>query len=495
MTRPRKVGQHFALLTLGALVLASWACGREKLAPSSAPRATGPWMDTLPAVPTSYLDVPVRYDLAPALQWLEATVPRAVGDINDRRPVPGKNRMHYAFHLERQPFRVRIEGRTATVVASIRYQGRAWYDPPVLPEISGSCGVGDTRPRARVAIVSSVELTENWTLKPRTRAVAEPLTRGKRDRCKVTALRIDVSDKVLAAARAALQKELTDFDQRVACFDLQAEAQKVWDVLQSPLRLTDSLWLAIDPSAVRIGLLEVEGDTLVTTVGLSANPRIVGGPRPPPSERPLPAPQHAGTQPPALHLLTEARVPYDVVSVMLTRELRGTKIRVKNRNLVVRRLRLGGLGDGRVTVGLRVTGAVDGTLYAVGHPAFDTATAELFMPDLAYDIGTRSALVGALSWLAQGTIEDFLRTRVRIKMGHIIEQGRELLERNLNRELVPGVQLRATVGAGRVLGVRAAPDALLARAVASGQGELVLDLMPEGPGPRLGKRPRAAQCP
>jgi hypothetical protein len=453
MTRPRKVGQHFALLTLGALVLASWACGREKLAPSSAPRATGPWMDTLPAVPTSYLDVPVRYDLAPALQWLEATVPRAVGDINDRRPVPGKNRMHYAFHLERQPFRVRIEGRTATVVASIRYQGRAWYDPPVLPEISGSCGVGDTRPRARVAIVSSVELTENWTLKPRTRAVAEPLTRGKRDRCKVTALRIDVSDKVLAAARAALQKELTDFDQRVACFDLQAEAQKVWDVLQSPLRLTDSLWLAIDPSAVRIGLLEVEGDTLVTTVGLSANPRIVGGPRPPPSERPLPAPQHAGTQPPALHLLTEARVPYDVMSVMLT------------------------------------------TLYAVGHPAFDTATAELFMPDLAYDIGTRSALVGALSWLAQGTIEDFLRTRVRIKMGHIIEQGRELLERNLNRELVPGVQLRATVGAGRVLGVRAAPDALLARAVASGQGELVLDLMPEGPGPRLGKRPRAAQCP
>jgi hypothetical protein len=59
--------------------------------------------------------------------------------------------------------------------------------------------------------------------------------------------------------------------------------------------------------------------------------------------------------------------------------------------------------------------------------------------------------------LAQGTIEDFLRTRVRIKMGHIIEQGRELLERNLNRELVSGVHLRAPVWAGRVLGVRAAP--------------------------------------
>jgi hypothetical protein len=495
MTRSGEVGWGLALLTLGALVLASWACRREKLAPSSAPRATGPWIDTLPPVPTSYLDVPVRYDLAPALQWLEAAVPRTVGDINDRRPVPGKKRTHYAFQLERQPFRVRIEGRTATVVAAIRYQGRAWYDPPVLPEISASCGIGDTRPRARIAIVSNVELTRNWTLKPRTRALAEPLTKSQRDRCKVTALRIDVSDRVLAAARAALQKELADFDQRVACFDLEAEAQKIWDVLQSPVRLMDSLWLTIDPAAVRIGLLRVEGDTLVTTVGLSANPRIVGGPRPPRSERPMPAPQPAATQSPALYLLTEARVPYDVASGILTRELGGTKIRVKGRTLVVQRLRLSSMGHGQVAVGLGVTGAVDGTLYAVGHPAFDTATAELFMPDLAYDIGTRSALVGALSWLAQGTIEDFLRTRVRIKMGHIIEQGRGLLERHLNRELAPGVQLRATVGAASVHSVRAGSDALLARAVASGQGELVLVLYPEGPRPRLGKRPGGARCP
>jgi hypothetical protein len=89
-------------------------------------------MDTLPPVPTSYLDVPVRYNLAPALQWFETTVPRTVGDINDRRPVPGKKRMHYAFHLERQPFQVRIEGRTATVVAAIRYHAGASEDSAAL---------------------------------------------------------------------------------------------------------------------------------------------------------------------------------------------------------------------------------------------------------------------------------------------------------------------------------------------------------------------------
>src|SRR5262249_16943142 len=116
-----------------------------------------------------------------------------------------------------------------------------------------------------------------------------------------------------------------------------------------------------------------------------------------------------------------------------------------------------------------------------------TATAELYMPDLAYDVGTKSLLVGALSWLAQGSIEEFLRSRVRIKMGRVIEQGRALLEKNLNRDLVSGVRLQATVRVGRVLGVRAAPEALLARGLASGQGELILDLEPEPVPSRAGK--------
>ena len=53
--------------------------------------------------------------------------------------------------------------------------------------------------------------------------------------------------------------------------------------------------------------------------------------------------------------------------------------------------------------GWRCRGAATGVLYVVGHPAFDTATAELSMPDLEYDVGTRDLLTGALAWLASGT--------------------------------------------------------------------------------------------
>ncbi|HEX2451024.1 MAG TPA: DUF4403 family protein [Gemmatimonadales bacterium] len=457
-------------------------CGGEKVAPP-APTATTTWVDTLPPVPTSYLDVPVRYDLSRALAWLESAVPTVIGNIDQRHRAPGNSRLRYAYSLRRRPFKVEIEGRTATLGADFEYQVRAWYNPPLLPEISASCGTEEDkpRPRAQLMVRTNVELTDRWRLRPRTTASARPLTETGRDECEVTAFKVDVTEKVLHAARSALQRKLAEFDRRLAAFDLPGEAGHVWSVLSNPIKLTDSLWLVINPEAVRIGLLAVRHDTLVTTVGLSANPRVIGGARPQVAERLMPAPQDSTSRPPVLHLLTEGRMPYDVASAVLSRELRGTRIRVAGRSLTVDSLHLLGVGDGRVAVGLAVRGAANGTLYAVGHPMLDTATAELYMPDLIYDVGTRDLLVGTLAWLASGTIEEFLRNQVRIKMGPVIEEGRQLLERELNRDLADGVTLRAKVQSGRVFGVRAAPRALLARAIVSGQGELVLDILPNPP--------------
>lgn len=464
----------------GGVMCVCWvvACGRDKVAPP-VPRASSSWVDTLPPVPPSYIDVPVRYDLAPALQWLESEVPREFGDIEERRPVRDKERMQYAYAARRTPFRLAIDGRRAILQADVEYEARAWYDPPVLPRIGASCGTEGERPRARLTIESDVELTDSWALRPRTRADARPMTRADRDKCKVTMVSVDVTKKVMDAAGDALQEKLTKFDARLSAFDLPGESRRLWKILQSPQKLTDSLWLVMDPTAVRVGLLAMHGDTLVTTLGISGRPRVVGGARPDSASRPMPPPQDSTSRPPVLHLLTEGRLPYDVATVILSRELRGDTIHVAGQTLIVDSLHVLGVGDGRAAVGLGVSGAVNGVLYMVGHPAYDTATAELYMPDLRYDVGTRDLLTGALSWLASGAVEDYLRNRVRIKLDKVIADGREVLEKNLNRDLADGVHLRAHVKSGKGLTVRAAPDALLLRVVASGQGELVLDLRPE----------------
>lgn len=454
------------------------ACRRDKVAPP-VPTVSSRWVDSLPPVPTSYLDVPVRYDLAPAMKWLESEVPTTFGNLEERHEVPGKSRAHYAFEVIRGPFHLTVNGRTATLQADVRYRVHGWYNPPLLPELSGACDDADAPPRARMTVQTTVQLTPGWTLRPKTRALVTPLSNPDRDRCKVSFLNIDLTDQVMTGAQSALQHELREFDAKIAAFDLPHESQRLWNTLGAPLKLSDSLWLVISPSTVRIGLLKMQGDTLVTTIGLSANPRVVGGSRPDAYPPRMPAPQDKTSRPPELHLLTEGRLPYDVGSNILTRELRGTVIKVSSQRLILDSLHLIGMGDGRVAVGLVVHGSVRGILWAVGHPAYDTATAELYMPDLVYDGGTRDLLTGALAWLAQGQIEDFLRTKVRIKLAGILADGQDLLEHALNRDLANGVHLSMDVRVGRVLNVRASPSALLVRAIATGQGGLVLDLKPQ----------------
>ncbi len=425
-------------------------------------------------MPESYIDGPVVYHLGPALEWLDSTIPPLVGDIEQRRQSPDDERLAYAYELRREPMVLSVRGRSATLRTDVAYRVRAWYNPPVLPEVGASCGDERDAPRARVAVTMNVRLRPDWRLLPRTVAAVDPLSEADHDKCTITALEIDVTDDVVKAARGALQEKADEVNARLAAVDVPREAGRIWTILQEPIRITDSLWLTVNPTAVRVGTLELRGDTLRTTVGLTGRPRVTAGPRPPAPQRPLPPPADGAARKPVLHLMTEGRLPYDVASSILTRELRGTRIDVAGQQLTVDSLHLAGVGDGRVAVGLGVSGGATGMLFAVGHPAYDSATSKLFMPDLEYDTGTRNLLTGGLAWLGGDAVERFLRANVRVDLRKVLADGRRLLQENLNRELAEGVRLRSTITGGQVHDIRAAPEALLVRAVASGRAEIVL---------------------
>src|SRR5688572_13466624 len=94
-------GSLTSAVLAAALAPLAAGCG-EKVAPP-VPRATTAWVDTLPPVPTSYLDVPVRYDLARSLAWLESAVPPVIGDIDQRHRASNNKRLKYAYSLRRHP--------------------------------------------------------------------------------------------------------------------------------------------------------------------------------------------------------------------------------------------------------------------------------------------------------------------------------------------------------------------------------------------------------
>ncbi|MEO5579375.1 MAG: DUF4403 family protein [Gemmatimonadaceae bacterium] len=430
-------------------------------------------IDTLPSLPTSTLDIPLTYDLSPVVEALERAVPKKFGNINERRQLSNK-RMRVAFEAVREPFKVSLDGQTANLTAIINYQGKGWYDARLAPEVSGSCGIDQPRPRARIRIATALRITPEWKLRGRTRiGEVTPYSDTRRDQCRVTVFNIDVTGRVIDAARAAVSDKRSLIDGKIASLDIRPRFENWWHLLQRPIPLTDSVWLQINPSAVRMGESVGTKRTLVTALGFSASPKVTTGARPPSVETPLP-PLYPAAVGDGLHILLDGVVGYDVATRLLEAQLRGKKIDRAGQTLEVSHVRLFGIGGGKLALELRFKGAAQGRIYFVGTPRYDAGTNELFVPDLDYDVGSVNLLVSGLEWVKHDDVREFFRGRARWPIGDVMQKGRDQLSKGLNRDLAPGVRLTADVKTVQGLAVNAQRSAIRLRARADATARLTV---------------------
>ena len=449
------------------------ACDKKLDLEAPAPAVTAD-IDTLPSLPTSTLDIPLTYDLSPVVQALENAVPKKFGNLNERHEIPGQPRMHVAFEAIRDPFKVSLNGQVAHLTAVVHYAGKGWYKPPVVREVSGSCGVDAVRPRARIEITSALSITQGWQLRGKTRiADVQPYSSETRDKCRVTVFNISVTGRVIEATRNLLNDKRGMIDQKIASVDIRNRFEGWWHLLQRPIPLTDSVWLVINPSAVRMGETVGVKRTLVTALGFSASPRVVTGKQPATIETPLPPllPSAVGD---GLHILMEGVVDYSLATRLLEKALVGKIVEGKGQTLVVRHVRLFGIGGERLALELEFRGTVAGRIYFIGTPKYSAATNELFVPDLDYDAGSANLLVSGFEWLKHDEVRDYFRKNARWPVGDIVKKGTEQLEKGLNRELAPGVKLTAEVKKVEALSVNARRAAIRVRARADANARLTV---------------------
>jgi hypothetical protein len=252
-------------------------------------------------------------------------------------------------------------------------------------------------------------------------------------------------------------------DQKIASLDIRKRFEEWWHLLQRPIPLTDSVWLVINPSAVRMGTTVGVKRTLVTALGFSASPRVVSGAQPPTLETPLP-PLYPAAVGNGLHILLEGVLDYSLASDLLKKALVGKIIEGKGQTLVVKDVRLFGIGGGKLALQVDFRGTVAGRIYFIGTPRYNPATKELFVPDLDYDVGSANMLVSSFEWLKHDDVRDYFRGHAQWPVTDIVAKGREQLAKGLNRDLAPGVRLTADVKEIQGLSVHAQRRAIRLRA-------------------------------
>ncbi|MEZ4416665.1 MAG: DUF4403 family protein [Gemmatimonadota bacterium] len=458
----------------GAALLSLPGSRTSLRAPQPVLQDDGEWV---PELPSSVLEVPVVYDLTPVVDKLESVVPKRYGSLEERLPLDDHDGASVAFELTRSPLEARLTGTRAHVGALIHYRGRAWYDPPLLPEVSASCGTGENEapPRVWIALSASLSLTEDWTLSARpTVEDVRGATDLDRDRCRITPLRIDVTDRVLAAAEGLITDSLPAIARELADIDVRSKFERWWRTLSEPIELGDDFWLVMDPRAVRRGLITGDSLTLVATVALVARPHIVMGPRPAGTDRPLP-PLDSAEVDGGLTVRAIARGDYRVGSRKLTEELAGVELEDAGRLLRIRSISVSGIGGGRVALAVDLEGAVRGRVFLVGRPVFDPESMEVRVPDLEFDVATRDLLVGSLEWLAKPALVEILRARGRWQVDDLVDFARDQLDRGLNHRLGDDAWLRGGVDDVAILGVYATRANLFVHVAARAHATLLVD--------------------
>jgi hypothetical protein len=432
----------------------------------------------LPAV-ASRFDVPLRYDFTPVLQVVERAVPVSFGSLDSVRVAGTDSSKHFAFLASRGPFEATADGGVVRMRATISYAARGYYKPPIGPTLSAGCGTEAERPAFTVEIKTPLTITSDWHLKSKAAITyLAPASNEPKDRCIVSILKFDVTDRVLDAALEALTRKLPAIDQQISKVNLTKLATGWWKQLNRPIRLRDSVYLMLHPQQLRLGKVTGKGHILNVAAGLDAMPQIVTGPQPRDSMTRLPPLAH-DTVGKGFHIMLDGVVDYKTASRAMTSAMSDKLFEKGGQTVRVKWVNVTRFTDGRLSVMVNFTGDAEGRLRLVGTPVYDSQRGVISVPNLDYDLDTDNQLVNAYTWLRSDALRAQMRDAAQISVEPAVQRGKELLLKGLNRKLGDAATLSATVDSVSVQGVFVAPSGVIVRAEATGNAGMAVRQKPK----------------
>jgi len=437
------------------------------------PLASPPATDSLPR---SVVSVPVEVSLETLERVVERHLPQRVGDLENRRRVGDEERLEVAFEVERGPLHSAFDGRIARISSTLGYRVRAWYDPPVLPTVSASCGTDDgLLPRLDASVSSPLTLDREWRIRSDVRlAELTPASNEDRDRCTVTVFDFDVTRYVIDGTVDAIADVTSKADSAISSIDVRSDFSDWWDVIANPIELDEDIWLVLRPSSAGRGSIGGDGEDVQTVLTLRLSPRIHIGPEPDHAALPFP-PLDSVSSAPGVAMIVEATAPWHEVTRRVSSEFVGQSYRAAGRRIRVDALRVGGVGDGRLFLEVGMEGDVTGTVFLVGTPTYNPEADEIHIPDLDFDVSTREVLVESAAWLAEVGLLDWVRSRTRWSAAGTRQWASEQAERGFNTEISSQVALEGVVDEVTIERVFASGSNLTVRAGIRGDVRLIVD--------------------
>ncbi len=464
-----RVAARVLLTLLAAVACAGNPSPSPGVVPGAAP-PSGAAVVTSAPVPTAtgstalaVIPVQVTYVLRALRPSLDSLFP-ARDSLSAARCANAAGLVCHQYVYRREPLALRAEGNRLTIDTELAYRAR-------LGVVGGarvaSCGYApEAMRRASLSMSTALYWRRDWRIGAQDTKLAAVL----RDPCLVTALGMNATATLQNVIDRQLATFAADADTAIpSAADFKPLADSLWQSFLEPTALDSlsSLWLVLDPEAVRVTPFVGNGINITTNLVLYARPRVMAGAKPVVRKRPLP-PLALGQAPREFSVPVTVELPFAELGRRATALLveETAKQSVKIDSVFVR-----GAGD-TVYVDLAVSGALRGRLGLTSRLRWDAAVRELRLDDLDWTLQSRGALSRVKATLAAPLVSLAVRRATsggRVPLGAQLDSVRAELLVLLNGTLAPGVVMGSSVREVQITQVSTTANAIVVRALLTGQ--------------------------
>lgn len=486
MNRPflRKLALVAALVGLaaGALVVAV----RRPLWPEAALRGARPGAGISAPVESS-IRLPIAIDVALIAAIAEEKLPVRLLSRSDVAASPGVTADIDIRRVDRIEVMARMGrlGLRVPVVADIT----ATWRSPTIPGLTRRGKVHQISTHAAFTIDAELDLgvDDSWHLVTATRAT---LNWDEDPQVQVGPFAVPLSSLAGEQIREQFAEAMLTIDERIdRHVPLRRLIREAWraSFRTVPLGSSGDVWASFRPTGLFVGEVVPRHGKVYLDVGIRGLFRVVAGSRP---EQAVATPLPGRSLPPdipGLALDVPVAVSFAAANRALDERAEGRVLELAlwghPVSLEIEAIEVYPSGD-RVAVALQFSADLPGRffdlagqIYLVGTPTVDTASAQLRLSELAFDVRTDRALVDAAAWLLHGDVGRRLAALLVFDLDVRVDHYRELANATLaDHRISPTMVFRGYLDTVEVMNVRVTDIGVIALTQLRGQASL--DIVP-----------------
>ncbi|HEY4337567.1 MAG TPA: DUF4403 family protein [Puia sp.] len=429
------------------------ACGPSKKL--TAPAETVFVGDSLPALPYSEIDLPIKIAGRPLLAAADSIFPREFVSPGWPNYLQPSCDFRYKYRFVRSGFILRCTNNKISVAMEGNYQvagGKCLcaLGKPVSPWVMGYCGF-DKEPMRRVDIAFSSQLSFQPDYHIRTSSVVDQVK--ALDPCNMSIFSVDMTQEIMDSVRSSILYFCRGFDAAAGKTDvakyLRQTATRAWQ--KTPIGPYG--YLIINPVAVRVGTLNYVRDTFAVSLGISCRPELSSDGR---SGTPPPLPAlRTGANRSGVALYLPAIYEYSFISKLLNDSLRDKSFDYKGRRVIVKEVAVRGIAGHKIELRIDFGGSYTGRIFLRGTPVLDTARQTLSVPDISYSLESHELLVRMARALLRGKIRRNLQGNNVLDLAALLKTNMPSLNAQLNRPLMPNLYTTGELRQLRLIGLLA----------------------------------------